>query len=270
MAIITISRGSHSMGRAVAEELASRLGYECLSRDVLLEASDRFNVPEVKLEHAIRDAPSMLERISGGREAYVAYIQSALTRHVCADNIVYHGLAGPVLLRNVSHLLKVRIIADMDLRVSVVMERDGLGSKAAAQLIAKLDRQRAKWMKSLYGVDPADPGLYDLFVKLPPFDVDDAARLIARAAKSKRFATTAASQQAVEDLALACEIKAALVNQHHDVSVASTYGNVVVYSTGGGQPPRKLKRAVQAIADETKGVNNIEVHAGVSPPSGAV
>ena len=49
MPIITISRGSYSRGKAVAEKLAAKLGYELVSRDVLLEASDEFNIPEIKL-----------------------------------------------------------------------------------------------------------------------------------------------------------------------------------------------------------------------------
>lgn len=35
MAIITISRGSYSKGKEVAEKVAEKLGYECISRDVL-------------------------------------------------------------------------------------------------------------------------------------------------------------------------------------------------------------------------------------------
>ena len=58
MAIITISRGSYSKGREIAEKVAEQLGYECIARRILLEASDEFNVPEVKLRSAIHDAPS--------------------------------------------------------------------------------------------------------------------------------------------------------------------------------------------------------------------
>ena len=44
MTIITISRGSYSAGKEVAEKVAKRLEYECISREVLLEAS-----PEISL-----------------------------------------------------------------------------------------------------------------------------------------------------------------------------------------------------------------------------
>ncbi|MGB9436525.1 MAG: cytidylate kinase family protein [Desulfobacterales bacterium] len=35
MGVITISRGSYSKGKEIAEKLAQQLGYECVSRDIL-------------------------------------------------------------------------------------------------------------------------------------------------------------------------------------------------------------------------------------------
>jgi hypothetical protein len=45
MAIITISRGSYSKGKEIAEKVAQELGYECIARKVLLEAKEEFNIP---------------------------------------------------------------------------------------------------------------------------------------------------------------------------------------------------------------------------------
>ena len=66
MSVITISRGSYSHGTEVAEKVAQTLGYRCISRDVLLEVSDEFNVSEIKLTRAIRDSPSILDRYTFG------------------------------------------------------------------------------------------------------------------------------------------------------------------------------------------------------------
>ncbi len=258
------------MGKAVAELVADRLGYECLSRDVLLEASDQFNIPEISLKRAIGDAPSILERFTHGSRGYVAYIQAALTRHLCRDNIVYHGLAGSVLLRTVPHVLKVRIIADLDLRVSIVMQRDGLTHHEAVGMIKKLDRERHKWTKSLYGVDPADPGLHDLMLSIPKYEVADAADLICRSAEMPQFKTTSDSKQEMLDLALACEVKAALLQKHLEVSVGSHFGNVLVYYDGSERHHRTLKAELDALERSVSGINNVEVHAGVSPPDDAV
>ena len=47
MSIVTISRGSYSRGKQVAEKLAEALGYECISREIIIEASELFNIPEL-------------------------------------------------------------------------------------------------------------------------------------------------------------------------------------------------------------------------------
>ena len=81
MAIITISRGFYYSGKEVAEKLAEKLGYDCISREILLDASAEYNVQEIKLIRAIQDAPSILERLTRQKEKYVAFIRAALLKH---------------------------------------------------------------------------------------------------------------------------------------------------------------------------------------------
>ena len=157
MSIITISGGSYSRGKEVAEKLAQSLGYECLSRDILLEASERYNIPEIKLIRAIHDAPSILERFTYGKEQYVAFIRAALLRHVQKDNVVYHGLAGHFLLRGIPHVLKVRILADLEDRVAEEMKRENISADEARRIIEKDDEERRKWSRSLLGSTPGTP-----------------------------------------------------------------------------------------------------------------
>src|SRR4030042_3904870 len=117
MSIITISRGSYSKGKEVAEKIAQKLGYECIARDTIIESSKEFNIPEIKLIRAIHDAPSILERFNCSKEKYLAYLHVNMLEHFPKDNVVYHGLAGHFFIKNISHVLKVRIIADMEDRV---------------------------------------------------------------------------------------------------------------------------------------------------------
>jgi cytidylate kinase len=270
LTVITISRGSKSMGTAVAEKVAEALGYECLSRSVLLEASEQYGISEMKLNRAMHDAPSLLERLGHRKAGYVACVRSALARHVSRDDIVYHGLAGHVLLRNVSHVLKVRIVASLELRASVVMRLENLSHADALAWIARVDKGRQKWSKSLYNVDPTDPMLYDLVLFIPRFSVDDAVEIICQCARLKQFATSTDSRRAMADLVLACDVKAALVDHYPDVSVTSTNGNVLVYCAPGERHGRKLRGQVAQLRKSIEGIHNIEVHVGASPPENAV
>jgi len=117
MSIITISRCSYSKGKEIAEKLAQRLGYECVSREILLEASKESNIPEVKFARALHDAPSVLDKIIYGKERFIAYLKCALLEHVKKDNVVYHGLAGHFFLQGIPNVIKIRIIANIEDRI---------------------------------------------------------------------------------------------------------------------------------------------------------
>jgi cytidylate kinase len=270
MAIITISRGSYSKGKEVAEKVAERLGYECVSRDVLLNASDRFHIPEVKLIRAIHDAPSILDRFKHGKQIFIAYIRSALMRRVANDNVVYHGLAGHVLLTGVPNVLKVRIIADMGDRIKAEVEREVIREEDARVLLEKDDEERRGWTKSLYGVDPWDSSLYDLVVHISKLMVSDAVDFICQAATRDQFKTTESHRRKVRNLDLACQVKAALVDPFFDVGVTAESGNVLIFTEAGDRQVNKLKKRTRELEKEIEGINNLEVHAGVPIPQDAV
>ncbi|MGB9499327.1 MAG: cytidylate kinase family protein [Dissulfuribacterales bacterium] len=79
---MTISRGSYSRGKEVAEKLAAELNYGCISRDIILDASEQFNIPAIKLIMAIHDAPSILDRFTYGKERYIAFFRAALSKRL--------------------------------------------------------------------------------------------------------------------------------------------------------------------------------------------
>jgi len=261
MAIITISRGSYSKGKEIAEKVAQKLGYRCLAREVLLTASKEFNIPEIILAGAIHDAPSILERFTYGKEKFISFFQAAFLRHVRGDNVVYHGLAGQFFLKGISHALKVRIIADMDDRVRAKMHREGLSREQALRTIKGDDDERRKWSRTLYGIDTADSGLYDLVIRLRKITVDDAADIICHTAALAIFKTTFESQKTMDDLVLAAEIKAALVDLKPDIQVHVKEGNVIIGGKISPPDEQQMIDEMGRIARNIAGVNSVEIKA---------
>jgi cytidylate kinase len=206
MSIITISRGSYSKGKEVAEKVCQRLGYECVERDAIIDASKEFNILEIRLIRAIHDAPTILERFNYSKEKYLAYLQLAMLERFQKDNIVYHGLGGHFFVRNISHVLKVRIIADMKDRVKLEMERERISREEALRILKNDDNERRKWSKYLYGIDTWDPSLYDLVIHIRKITTDDAADIICRTVGLEHFRTTPESQKALNSLLLAARV----------------------------------------------------------------
>lgn len=270
MSIITISRGSYSKGKEVAEKVAAKLGYECLSREIILDASGRYNVPEIKLKKAIHDSPTILERISGNKKAYIAYYQSVLADKVRSDNVVYHGLAGHLLLKGIPHVLKVRIIADLEDRISNEMKQEDISRQEALAIIRKDDEERRRWTQTLYGADPWDSHLYDLVIRINKFTVDDAVELICSSSDLPQFRATQKSQDRMNDLALAGKVKAFLLEKHFDVSVLSESGNILIYVKGEDRLISKIEEGIKNLPEELAGINNIEIHPNIAPNINAI
>lgn len=254
MPVVTISRGSYSHGTEIAERVAERLDYQCISRDILLEASKDFNIPEIKLFHAVHDAPSLLDRIFLRKEKYVAYIQSAVLKNLVKDNVVYHGFAGHFFVKDISHVLKVRIIADMEDRVSLIMKRNRISREAALKHIHKLDEQRKSWSRKLYGIETSDPSLYDLVININQLTLDDAVDIICHKVGLKRFLTTPESQQRIEDLSLAAKVRAFLVDLEPGIRVMSQKGMVRIMANVSAN--EKLELKMRKIANTLPGINN--------------
>jgi cytidylate kinase len=279
MPIITISRGSYSGAKDVAEKVAQRLGFECISREILLEAAREFDVSEADLLHAFRDAPSVLERFTFRKEKYIAFLQAALLNHLQNDNVVYHGLAGHHFVKGVSHVLKVRIIANMEDRVPLMMRREELYSQAALalrgtpeeiplphrgiskdkalHLLEEIDEVRRKWGLYVFGIDTNDPGLYDLVIHVHKLNTDDAADLVCLAAGLQHFQATTESQQALDDLLLAARVKASLVERHPRIKVTAEAGAVAIGLEGGTS--RQAEAIREAVA-QIPGARTIDIN----------
>ncbi|WP_136798563.1 MULTISPECIES: AAA family ATPase [Desulfosediminicola] len=234
MSIITISRGSYSKGKDVAEALAEKLGYICTSREVLLEAANEFNVPESKIAKILHDPPTMLDRFYYDRERYLRYFQSALLSHVSRDNVVYHGLAGHFFLEDIPHVLKVRIIASKGSRIKEEMTREGGTQEEARDRLKHDDEERQKWNLRIYGKDAWDSRLYDLVLNLDRLSINEAADMLVHMARMPQFQTTSESAQLLEKKTLLAKVQARVAKHSPKITVSLIDDGIIALDNLGG------------------------------------
>ena len=212
MSVIVISKGSYSHGGEVARKVAQRLGLDCISRDILIDTSKKFNISELRLIRAYEDAPSFLEKYTFGREKYINYIKAAILNELAKGNIIYHGFAGHFFVSDISHVLKIRIIADMEERIEYMMKRENVSKGDAVQLVKKVDEERTKWSLKLYGIDAWDSRLYDLVINIGKVTIDHAVDLVCQTVQLKTFQPTTKSQKQIEKSAREALLKAEDIN----------------------------------------------------------
>jgi cytidylate kinase len=258
MSIIAISRGTFSGGEAVAKGVAERLGYRCVSREVIFEAAWGYGVPAEELMAAMEKPPAFWERLGGKRTAYLLCMQAALCQYARGGNLVYHGYLGHRHLPGIAHVLRVRVIANKEFRIRAAMAQQHFWRHEAIAYIEKVDKERRQWTKFLFDVDWDDPSLYDLVLNLECMSMATACDTVVQLAGRPEYSPTAASLKAMQDLALSSQVRAVLARDPRiteaTLEVAADDGVVTVTGTTRSPP---VVEAVPMVARGVDGVKEI-------------
>jgi len=271
MPIITIARGSMWGGQAVAKGVSEALGCPCMGRETLTGEALRLTLGAEGAKGNPEQEPWAWDRLASERTTYLSALQATLASHAGSGNLVYHGHAGHLLLRGIPSVLRVRIIAPMEVRVRVVTEKSGISREDAEAYIKRVDEEWARWTKFIFGVEWRDPALYDLVINLENLTIDGACCCVLDAAKRPEFAVTEEVKGRLQDLALAARVNLALAmnpaSRDLDLDVRAEKG--VVYLGGSmiesgfpGELFRQLTQMVEAIVVEVPGVLALHMEEG--------
>lgn len=254
MQVISISRGSQELGTDFAKDLATKLGYECIGREDLLEEATRQKIPVGKLETAIVKPHVYSERLALEMEHYKALATSILCEKALDHDIIYHGRTGHLLLQGVDNILRIRIVGSMEHRIASVMKRLDLSRKRAKQYIDAVEEDRRKWVRTFYNVDWDVFTLYDLVLNLSQVSSANAAAAVCSMAELPDFRATPASTAALKDLLLAAKAKLALLGnertRHLSLKVAANKGVLhVTYSFQQANDVEVITEVLRATTD---------------------
>lgn len=267
MSVITISHQLGSGGGAIAQTVAECLGYECVAGEVLAKAAHTHGLTERRLIQLGEAKPRILERLDGEAQTYVAVMQNAILEAALGDHVVLVGRGGQWLLRGISHVLRIRIVAPFDERVRRL--EDWLAARAGGEahtratregvekLLHRDDAGKLGRMRYLYDRELDDQLLYDVFINNAGRDGRAAVQTIVQLAQRAELSPTAASVQTLVDRSVASRVRVALLQDdrtrgftHHDVTATS---GVVRVTTNA---PRS---AVERIAGVIDGVRSVQV-----------
>jgi cytidylate kinase len=265
MAIVTISHAAFTGGSAIAEQAAAALNYRSVNREVLIEASQRYGIPEAKFEEVLETQGHWWERWLESLRLYRITLQAAMCEVAQTGNLVYHGRAGQELFPGIRHVLKVLVVASMDYRIDQVKAQRGLEGENARQFLKDLDRVRGRRLRALFNIDWQDPTGYDLILNTSRITLDMAVYLIAEAARRPEYRPTPESEKAFQDLTVAARVQAQLITSPKTrnviLNVTSDAGRV---SISGILADPDLEKEIVRITEGVPGVKDVTTD--IEPP----
>jgi cytidylate kinase len=259
MAIVTVSHEMGSGGAEIGAALAERLRYRFVDQDMISQAARQYGVGEEKLTQLDETKPSLFERFDVETRQYITVLQSALLDVAEQDDVVIMGRGGQVLLRNIVHVLRVRVMAPVDMRVKRVMKKmagqmgESVDVRTTAEMVRRNDHEKFGRMRYLYDVDWSDPSLYDVVINTEKLSTQAGIDLIIGLLHRPEVAATETSRQVVRDRALASRVRTALAGnaetRKYRINVEADRGVIQLEGTAALEKATEVARAVSGVVD---------------------
>jgi two-component system, OmpR family, response regulator CpxR len=263
MPIITIFSGTFCGEEEVIREILNATGYRRITdEDIVANAVEVSGMSDQKIRNAFSSKTSVFNKFTNEKERAMSWIRLSLAGMLFEDQLMIQGFCGQMIPKDVTHVLRICLIADMKHRLTLAVE-SGISEKEAAGIIRHQDEERAVWIHTLYQLkDPWDPSLYDIVIPTDKMDVQEMVSLIENNLRSEVIKPTDASKKATEDFLLAAKTEVALSKEGHSVGVKARDGSVTLTINKHVLMLNRLEEELKGIAEKVPGVKSVETRVG--------
>ncbi|GBC61244.1 response regulator [Desulfonema ishimotonii] len=264
MSAITIFSSIFCRKESVVRTLADKTGYHCVSdKDIIARAAELSGMKPDKIQKAFSAKTSVFNNFTHEKERTVAWLRLALAEILTRDNMIIDGFSSQLIPREISHVLRVCLIADMKSRVRHAGESRNLAEKEARHQITREDENRAAWIYYLSrNRDPWDPSLYDIILPTDKTGQDEMVKLIEENLRSEIITSTDASRKAAQDFILAARTEVALAREGHNIGVCARDGAITLTINKNVLMLNRLEDELKAIAGKIEGIRSVETRIG--------
>ncbi|MGC8719106.1 MAG: AAA family ATPase [Thermodesulforhabdaceae bacterium] len=196
MAIITLSKEYAAESDVLAEKLARRLGYEVFDRKLIQAIAQKMEIPssqvtlfpQVKTSRLLQIVDrSILETFrevassQAGRIDNVRFfnvVKTLIEKAAQQDNVIIVGWGGQCILSEHPKAIHVRVVKNLEERMSILKQQFGLDDPGARELIEREEKESARYIETYFNRLWNDPHLYHLVINLSKVSFEQAVDII--------------------------------------------------------------------------------------------
>ncbi len=265
MAIITISREMGSGGIPIAHKVAEKLGYQLIDGEAIMEVAEAYGLSPEAIEQADEKPPHFVDSLDSKQSLDLHLIELIILEAALKGNVVIYGRGGQDLLKDISSVLRTRIIAPFEDRVERWSEREWLDPDRARYLVRKSDQQRAGFIKYYFDRDWEDSVHYDLTINTQRLSEEMAVRIICSSVKDENLESIkASSKRILSDLILRKRVEIAIFSTNNiDAYLLEIIVKEGVITLSGQVHSNAEKKAAEAQARSVEGISSVKNNIGV-------
>lgn len=263
MPVIAMTREMGSLGKDVARGLAKRLGLDLVQHELVATVADKMKVKESAVSRYLEGKSTRLERGGISDNRLSLFTAEEILQVAGRGNVLVRGWGATYVLREIPHVLSVRVCAPVDFRARVLMARIGITDfDNALREIENNDAAHARTMRRLFRVNWEDPTLYDLVLNRQRLSADDCIDVITHTVEQSSFRETEESRRILETKTLEARIYSALKRNdatnrpspYFEIKLNPGSGDVLLT---GVVPDDEFRLEAGRVVAEVQGVNQV-------------
>jgi cytidylate kinase len=262
MPLIAMTREMGSLGKDVAAGVAARSGKRVVYHEIIEPLANKMRLRKSHVERFLDGKSGVWERLTTDKTSLSIFTADETFRFLRDDSTgVIRGWGAVHLLKDIPHVIRVRVCAPMETRVKRMMQRLDTDDRANIENEIQISEEaHTAITKRHFGVNWRDPELYDLVLSTERLSVDECVEEVACMMQKKCFQETPESVCKAQDLALSWAVRSALRRDERTAeasfSVECANGMAKLMGVVDTQAEATAAAEVARAVEGVKGVDN--------------
>lgn len=262
MPLIAMTREMGSLGKDVAAGVASRRNRKVVYHEIIEPLANKMRLRKSHVERFLEGKSGLWERLTTDRTSLSIFTADETFRFLRDGSTgVIRGWGAVHLLKDIPHVIRVRVCAPLATRVARMMERLGTDNRAAVESEIQLSEEaHTAITRRHFDVNWRDSEHYDVVLCTERLSVEECVDEIERLMEKPRFQETEESIRLMDDLALRWAARSALRRDPRTAGVGVVIepdnGTVRLKGLVDSPETARLVAEVVGAVDGARGVDN--------------
>lgn len=261
MPLIAMTREMGSLGKDVAAGIAARTQRKVVYHEIIEPIANKMRLRKSHVERFLDGKSGLWERLTTDKTSLSIFTADETFRFLRDGSTgVIRGWGAVHLLKDVPHVIRVRICAPLETRVKRMMERLATDNREAIENEIELSEEaHTAITRRHFGVNWRDPENYDLVLSTERLSVEECVDEVECMMKKRRFQETPESLRMVDNMSVEWAVRSALRRDGRtagmNVTVACDCGRVTL---SGVVDTQRESTAAAEVVGATEGVKDLD------------
>ena len=261
MPLIAMTREMGSLGKDVAAGIAARTNRKVVYHEIIEPIANKMRLRKSHVERFLDGKSGLWERLTTDRTSLSIFTADETFRFLRdGSTAVIRGWGAVHLLKEIPHVIRVRVCAPLETRVARMMQRLATDNRATIESEIEMSEEaHTAITRRHFGVNWRDPENYDLVLSTERLSVEECVDEVEHMMQKDRFRETPESLRMVENVSLEWSVRSAL---RRDGRTAST--NITVECAegcvrlAGVVDTQRVSAAASEVAGAVEGAKRVD------------